>query len=177
MRGEPLVDERALDSLKATFHSICPECFVLSFELYDPAHFITGPTINKGGKSIVNMACANVFYNDSVLEEMIETPPVAITQSYLVCTDSFNTAIATGISNAYASAGLYSKVLLAIIMFFVLTYHHHIAKGPPINSPEEHEVVVRNAVVDVLVFLLNEKTNVSCLLYFVLFLVMCFIVN
>lgn len=157
--GELFYDYDGLNSLKTHFRDVCPECFLLAFELYDGAHENTGPTINKGGRVIPDMACTNVFYNADVLDEMSYSPPSKITEPYLVCTDSMTTAVSTGISNAYASAGLYTSVFIIILMFFVHRFHEY-RNEEELYSSEEKEVRVRNAIADLFEYVLNNQ-NVS----------------
>lgn len=157
--GGELSNVQALHALNTSFSNICPECYILTIELFDNAHMVTGPTINKGGRTIVNMSCENVFYNEEVLDQMAALPPADITEAYMVCTDSLSKAVSEGISNAYASAGLYTSVVLVVLMMLIGYYNDWFQKDS-LHSEEEKEIIIRNAIVDVLDYLL-QKNNVS----------------
>ncbi len=86
--------------------------------------------------------------------------PTNLGQKYQVCTNSLQTAISIGISNAFASAGLYTGILAAVLMFLLLKYHEKYRPDEVILSPEEQEIIVRNNTAQILEALIHSNVQV-----------------
>jgi hypothetical protein len=125
-----------------------------------------GVVLNAGHIVVDNLNCRNPFYNQVALDEMLNVVPTSLGQKYQVCTNSLQTAFQIGISNAFASAGLYTSILCAVLMYFLLKCHERYRPDEIILSPEEQEISVRNATAEVLEALVHraEVSLVSMLL-------------
>eukprot|EP01034_Spumella_vulgaris_P023947 gene23947-30231_t len=155
--SDPECPLSADDALYNAVYSLCgAECTILHFEMQSGYDANYGAKINEGGYLLNNLSCSDAFFHKDVFETMQKTPPADTIQKYQVCRNSMTQAVSDGVSNAFASAGLYTAVLMAIVMFLVVHAHNRVYPDKKLISTDDGTANARNATALVLDALLDK---------------------
>jgi hypothetical protein len=118
--------------------------------------YMEGAQINSGNRRVFNMACQNPFYQPELLNSLADAPPTSFIQDYEICRNSKMTAVSTGISNAFSSAGLYTAIVVTITMLGIRKWHNSRHPNDRLHSRDDEEVALRQRTAQLLKLMINK---------------------